>query len=77
MTKWTEQQKARVKKALAKFTVNDPMIVSEEKWYDLKENGLLDRERTLIRTKDGLLIKVPWSEGKLWTGEGKPKGPVR
>ncbi len=71
---WTEKQKARVKKAIAHFTVNDPMIVSEEKWYQLKENGLLDRERTLVKTKEGLIVKVPWSEGKLWTGKGKPPG---
>ncbi len=70
---WTEDQKIRVSKALAEFTVNDPMIVSEEMWYDLKENNMLDRERTLIMTKDGLLVRIPWKEGVLW----KPKGPVQ
>ena len=72
MPKWTKAQKKRVKGAISGFTVNDPMIVSEQMWYDLKENGLLDRERTLVKTKDGLIVKIPWSEGILWTGEGKP-----
>ncbi len=69
---WTEKQKARVKLAIAKFSTDNPMIVSEEKWYALKENGLLDRERTLVKTKDGLIVKIPWSEGVLWTGKGRP-----
>lgn len=74
MPKWTDAQKARVKKAIAKFSVNDPMIVTEQMWYDLKENGMLDRERTLVKTKDGLIVQMPWSDGVLWTGKGKPPG---
>ncbi len=70
MVKWTDAQKKRVKGAISRFTENDPMIVSEQMWYDLKENGLLDRERTLVKTKDGLIVKIPWSEGILL--DGKP-----
>ncbi len=68
MTKWTDAQKARVKKALSHFTVNDPMIVSPEMLDSLKENNMLDKERTLLKTKGGLVIKIPWSI---------PKGPVK
>ena len=73
MVKWTDAQKARVKKTLAKFTVNDPMVVSEEMLADLKENGLLDRERILVKTAGGLVVTIPWADGILWRGKGKPK----
>ncbi len=63
--KWTDEQKARVAIALADFTVDDPMIVSEEMLANLKENNMLDRERTLVKTDRGLVIKIPWSEGVL------------
>ena len=70
MPKWTIAQKARVKKTLAKFTVNDPMIVSEEMLADLKENGMLYAERTLVQTSGGLVVTIPWADGILWRGKG-------
>ena len=60
MPKWTDKQKARMRVVIDKFSVNDPMIVSEENWYALRENGMLDMSRTLVKTKAGLVVKVPF-----------------
>ena len=72
--KYTDKQKVAVKRAISGFTVNNPMIVSEEKWYELKANGLLDRERTLVKTKGGLVVKIPWSDGEVIYPFSRKKG---
>ena len=58
--KWNEAQRGRMKKLINTFDANNPMIVSEENWYALKENGMLDMSRTLVKTKEGLVLKIPF-----------------
>lgn len=67
--KWTETQRERMHRLINTFSANNPMIVSEENWYKLKENGMLDMARTLIKTKEGLIIKVPFGIRKKKVGE--------
>ena len=62
--KWNQAQRRNMQRLIDTFSANNPMIVSEENWYALKENGMLDMARTLIKTKEGLIIRVPWKMGK-------------
>ena len=58
--RWNPAQRRRMQKLIDTFSVNNPMIVSEQNWYALKENNMLDMSRTLVKTKEGLIVKIPF-----------------